>query len=170
MRDSNTTKKVMRAISFTISLRCGISLYKKIKMRRLIVVELIYNISSICCLGLPVQSNTQHSILSESCEEEVTVFSIISKLWQGTFCQSSHANPESNALKTRYCWVSYSYLHLFLRAIVSLQLYPPLRPAPSARISSSSGVAPPVISDLRHSRYNTVKQYWQPSTAPFLTV
>ena len=29
MRDSNTSKKVMRAISFTIFLRCGISLYKK---------------------------------------------------------------------------------------------------------------------------------------------
>ena len=29
MRDSNTAKKVMRAISFTIFLRCGISLYKK---------------------------------------------------------------------------------------------------------------------------------------------
>ena len=57
-----------------------------------------------------------------------------------------------------FCWVSYSYLHLFLRAIVSLQLYPPLSPAPSARISSSSGVAPPVISDLSISRYNTVKQ------------
>lgn len=40
------------------------------------------------------------------------------------------------------------HLHrsLFLR--VSGVLYPPLSPAPSASISSSSGVAPPVISDL----------------------
>ena len=39
------------------------------------------------------------------------------------------------------------YLHrsLFLR--VSGVLYPPLSPAPSARMSSSSGVAPPVIRD-----------------------
>lgn len=34
-------------------------------------------------------------------------------------------------------------------------LYPPLSPAPSANISSSSGVAPPVISD----RIN-VKAFW----------
>ena len=39
------------------------------------------------------------------------------------------------------------HLHLFLSAMVSRELYPPLSPAPSASISSSSGVAPPVIRD-----------------------
>ena len=41
-----------------------------------------------------------------------------------------------------------AHLHLFLSAMVCWQLYPPLSPAPSASISSSSGVAPPVIRDL----------------------
>jgi hypothetical protein len=42
----------------------------------------------------------------------------------------------------------YAYLHLFLFAKVSGVEYPPRSPAPSARINSSSGVAPPVIKDL----------------------
>ena len=52
---------------------------------------------------------------------------------------------EELAILQSYNLFAISYLHLFLRAMVSLLEYPPLSPAPSARISSSSGVAPPVI-------------------------
>ena len=44
-----------------------------------------------------------------------------------------------------YYYISSPYLHLFLFSKVSFVLYPPLSPAPSARMSSSSGVAPPVM-------------------------
>ena len=56
---------------------------------------------------------------------------------------------------------SATHLHLFLSAIVSWELSPPLSPAPSARISSSSGVAPPVIRDRIRVRAFWLKYVWK---------
>ena len=53
-----------------------------------------------------------------------------------------------------------AYLHLSLLARVSGVEYPPLSPAPSARMSSSSGVAPPVISDRINVNAFWLKYVW----------
>ena len=64
---------------------------------------------------------------------------------------------------TYYYYFIFPHLHLFLFSRVSLVLYPPLSPAPSARMSSSSGVAPPVIRDRIRVRAFWLKYVWKQS-------
>ena len=86
--------------------------------------------------------------MPESRDEQVDVLGALSVLGEGALSEGDGAHPATgmSLLSLLECLCPYLHLSLFLR--VSGVLYPPLSPAPSARMSSSSGVAPPVIRDL----------------------
>ena len=111
----------------------------------LVTIEWIWWVS-------PVQSYAQHPVLPQCPQEQIYVSAPrLPVLHQGAILQRYLAHPV-NIFVHLYIYMeespkSRTHLHLFLFSRVSLVLYPPLSPAPSARMSSSSGVAPPVIRD-----------------------
>ena len=113
----------------------------------------------------PVETDTQHAVGAERGHEQVAVLAGLAELRQRTVVQRdlTHSTPVP---RNKYClvkpdlvqkggqWSERLCLNYLLAKLSGVE-YPPRRPAPSAKINSSSGVAPPVISERI-----SVKAFW----------